>query len=122
MAFEGSQTDVNAALLTLAYKGAAATVTVAASPVDLSYYASTGNYYKWFPNDDLTEIQYLPAQAATMELYQCNFGYLATVTSSGEDAFLLSLVNASSGNGAVIGASDADAEGVWKWIDGPEAG
>jgi hypothetical protein len=44
MAFEGSQTDVNAALLTLAYKGTAATVTVAASPVDVTYNSSSGNY------------------------------------------------------------------------------
>ena len=45
-------------------------------------------------------------------------GYLATVTSEAENAFLASL----SGETAYLGASDMEIEGVWKWMTGPEAG
>ncbi|MGG7567352.1 VPLPA-CTERM sorting domain-containing protein [Rhodovulum sp. DZ06] len=44
-------------------------------------------------------------------------GYLATVTSAEENAFLLTL----NGDG-FLGGSDAATEGVWTWLDGPEAG
>lgn len=45
-------------------------------------------------------------------------GYLATVTSAGENAFLVSV----SRQAGYLGASDAAAEGHWTWADGPEAG
>ena len=48
-------------------------------------------------------------------------GYLATITSASENAFVLGL----SGTGelfAWIGGSDAAQEGRWVWEDGPEAG
>jgi len=46
--------------------------------------------------------------------------YLVTLTDAGEDAFVKSLL----GGRAFVwaGGSDADAEGVWKWATGPEAG
>ncbi|MFN0044675.1 MAG: choice-of-anchor C family protein [Alphaproteobacteria bacterium] len=48
-------------------------------------------------------------------------GYLATVTSAQENAFLDALMF-NSGNFTWIGASDAASEGDWRWVDGPEAG
>ncbi|HZW04020.1 MAG TPA: Ig-like domain-containing protein [Anaerolineaceae bacterium] len=45
-------------------------------------------------------------------------GYLATIASAGENQFLTDKVSGS----AWIGASDAAAEGVWRWVTGPEAG
>lgn len=45
-------------------------------------------------------------------------GYLATITTMGERSFIAGLTS----NVAWVGASDADQEGVWKWIGGPEAG
>jgi alpha-tubulin suppressor-like RCC1 family protein len=45
-------------------------------------------------------------------------GYLANVTSAGENAFVLSMISTSSW----LGASDGGVEGQWKWVDGPEAG
>ncbi|MBN2663399.1 MAG: gliding motility-associated C-terminal domain-containing protein [Bacteroidales bacterium] len=45
-------------------------------------------------------------------------GYLATITCAEENSFITQKLDAS----AFIGASDIDAEGVWKWMTGPEAG
>lgn len=56
--------------------------------------------------------------AATGSTHQSMPGYLATVTSAAEDAFLGSL----SGLSAWLGGSDAAVEGEWRWMDGPEAG
>ena len=122
IAFEGSQTDVNAALLTLAYKGTAATVTVAASPVDVTYNSSTGNYYQVFNNTSSIQASNLATAVATYELYQCNFGYLANVTSSAENAFLKTMLDNAGSAGGIIGGSDASVEGTWEWVDGPESG
>ncbi|TNC68521.1 lectin-like protein [Rubellimicrobium roseum] len=57
-------------------------------------------------------------------------GHLATVTSASEQMFLDVLNWTSSGNGegfhgytsAWLGASDAEEEGDWRWVTGPEAG
>ncbi len=49
-------------------------------------------------------------------------GYLATITSAAENDFLKSLVQSAGSPAAWIGASDAEHEGTWKWVSGPEAG
>jgi len=46
-------------------------------------------------------------------------GYLVTLASPAEQAFLLSIGTFSSG---WIGGTDQASEGVWVWADGPEAG
>jgi Lectin C-type domain/The GLUG motif len=48
-------------------------------------------------------------------------GYLATITSAGENDFLFTVMGGS-GQNAWIGGSDQETEGDWKWITGPEAG
>ena len=45
-------------------------------------------------------------------------GYLATITSAEENAFILSKLPSTSW----IGANDVATEGTWTWISGPEAG
>lgn len=45
-------------------------------------------------------------------------GYLATVTSQEENDFILTKL----GGWGWMGASDAEEEGIWKWVTGPEAG
>ena len=46
-------------------------------------------------------------------------GYLATVTSAAENAFIKGL---SGSNQAWLGANDTATEGTWQWVTGPEAG
>ncbi|WP_353476793.1 hypothetical protein PVT71_28440 (plasmid) [Salipiger sp. H15] len=45
-------------------------------------------------------------------------GYLATITSAGENAFILSITPPN----VWAGGSDARSEGTWEWATGPEAG
>ena len=45
-------------------------------------------------------------------------GYLATITSAGENDLICQRLQAD----AWIGASDAAVEGKWVWVTGPEAG
>ncbi len=46
-------------------------------------------------------------------------GYLATVTSAEENAFIDSIIGS---NDVWLGGSDKDKEGTWKWMAGPEKG
>jgi T1SS-143 domain-containing protein len=74
---------------------------------------ANGHYYKVFT----TELSWQQASEAA----QAMGGYLVTITSAGEHAFVQGLGD----NGNVvqyawIGASDRGTEGTWQWITGPE--
>lgn len=56
--------------------------------------------------------------AAAIQSYLGLQGYLVTVTTDSESEFVTSKVNQDSW----LGGSDAQQEGVWRWVTGPEAG
>ncbi len=59
---------------------------------------------------------------AALQTFLGDAGYLVTITSSAENAFLLSTFDSGSDSFAWIGASDESVEGQWRWVVGPEAG
>ncbi len=78
--------------------------------------AFDGHFYK-FVNASVPHATAAAAAAA-------DGGYLATITSAGENAFLAGLMADAGawGYGGWLGGSDAASEGVWRWTEGPEAG
>lgn len=62
---------------------------------------------------------------AAQHVYGGAEGYLATITSESEQQFINETFDGLGGfttHGVWIGASDAEVEGEWRWVDGPEAG
>ncbi|MFN7677264.1 MAG: lectin-like protein, partial [Cyanobacteriota bacterium] len=76
-----------------------------------------GHWYRYLPGA-MTWDQARTAAAASRFLDRQ--GYVVTITSAQEQAFLRSMFG--SYFSAWIGASDAAEEGTWRWVDGPEAG
>jgi hypothetical protein len=99
-------------------------VTPSSSPVTFSYiikandgvipFAGNNHYYEWVPANGITWLQ-AKAQAATKSFNGMQ-GYLVTVTSAAEMAFVNSKIQ---GQGW-MGASDLASEGTWRWVTGPE--
>lgn len=81
-----------------------------------NYLPSNGHYYLFIPN---IGIKWSDARiAAQNSTYYGLQGYLATITSA-EEAQIAGEQTTGAG---WIGGSDADAEGTWKWMTGPESG
>jgi VCBS repeat-containing protein len=121
IAFEGTLAEVNAALQLLqANRGANPNVTLNVNVIagGAAYNPDNRHYYE-VVGDGTTDYSWQEAHdLAAGKTFNGLTGYLATITSAEENAFMLSKLPAD----AWIGASDADQEGTWKWVTGPEAG
>jgi len=100
---------------TSATNNVSGTKAITTSLSNLDYYPETGHFYKFFSDPGIFWTASL-AEAANQNLFGLN-GYLATITTTGENQFILDRVSGT----AWIGASDAANEGVWRWVTGPEA-
>lgn len=90
--------------------------TVTFSLGDAMPYSGTGHWYKYVAGP----VNWDAAQtAASGSTYFGRVGYLATITSAGENAFANTKLGA--GN-TWLGGSDSALEGTWKWVTGPENG
>lgn len=82
---------------------------------NLDFLPSNGHFYQFFAQSGIswTDARDLASQKEFFGLK----GYLATITTTEENDFILNRVSGT----AWIGASDAQQEGTWRWVTGPEA-
>jgi hypothetical protein len=99
--------------------GAALLLTMSAQAAPIQWTVGSGGNDHWY---DFVTTSVTAGTARTNSLASTFLGmpgYLVTITSAAENNFVASILN---GSAAWGGGSDAAVEGVWRWIDGPEAG
>lgn len=90
------------------------TINITMSGID--FLVETGHFYQFFAAQGISWTEAKVA-AESKSIFGLQ-GYLTTITSATENKFILDRVSGT----AWIGASDAEKEGEWKWVTGPEAG
>lgn len=115
--FSGTVANINAALSTLTYtRASTGTDTLEVSLVNSGEVFYTGNNHLY----EFVAGSFTWSAAQTAAAARTSYGatgYLATITSAPENAFISARMT---GDGW-IGANDTAVEGTWKWITGPEA-
>jgi hypothetical protein len=119
-----SASSYQAALRAVRYENSSDTPSTASRVITFSlgsgalYNETTGHYYEFVAHSGISWSEArAEAEGVPRKLYGLQ-GYLATITSPEENAFLTAKVSGT----AWIGATDVASEGVWQWVTGPEAG
>lgn len=116
--FSGTVANINNALSTLTYTRSGTgtdTLEVSLVPQGEAFFTTNGHLYKFISGTIDWNNAFTAAQAQTA--YGVS-GYLATITSLAENAFVSGRLT---GDGW-IGGSDSDVEDEWRWVSGPESG
>ena len=120
--FEGTQSEVNAALATLSFKGDGSTssvsITASATPTGAAYNSENGHYYRAVSATDIRWDDARAAAKSEAQKFNGLTGYLVNITTAQENDFVANKVSVN----AWTGGSDSGTERVWRWMDGPEAG
>ena len=119
--FEGTQSEVNAALATLSFKGDGSTssvsITASATPTGAAYNSENGHYYRAVSSTDIRWDDARAAAKSEAQKFNGLTGYLVNITTAQENDFVANKVSVN----AWTGGSDSGTERVWRWMDGPEA-
>jgi hypothetical protein len=116
--FSGTRSNINTALATLTYtKSSPGTDTLEASLTGAGeiYYPANGHLYEVVSS---TQTWTAAQSAAAGRTKYGAAGYLATITSAEENAYVATRLTSA----GWMGASDSGTEGDWKWVTGPENG
>ena len=119
----GTQAQINSAIATATLsKNCISTKTITGKvtigPDALAFNAANGHWYANVITAGISWDQAKIAAAAKTLPNSTGRGYLANITSAAENTF----INDNFSNTPFFGASDAETEGDWFWMDGPEAG
>jgi hypothetical protein len=120
LSFTGSKEDINNALATLRFRTSRVgsfDISVSLTNPGLVFFPGNGHLYEVVNNGSGISWNQAKVAAESRTLNGAQ-GYLATVTSQEENDYISARLESS----GWMGASDAETEGDWKWVTGPEAG